>query len=170
MFCTTLSIPQVMDIVVPSKGTPTVQSPESKTLTLLLGEEDKIYYYSGKADYDNYTSLQVANYSADGIRSLLLGRNEVQAAKSRILKQQLLNREITQDEYKALISDIRKSKEGLTVVVKPTDNSSYKNLVDILDEMQLCNISRYAIADVEKGDEFLLENYKTKGALTAQSR
>ncbi|GAB6013298.1 ExbD/TolR family protein [Viscerimonas tarda] len=167
MFCTTLSIPQVMDIVVPTKEGEGTVAAESKTVTLILGEEDKVYYYFGKPNYEDCASLKVTDYSKDGLRSVLLGRNEAQMAKSRILKQQLMNKEITQDEYKARIGDIRKSKDGITVMVKPTDAASYKNLVDVLDEMQLCNIGKYAIVDVEKGDEFVLANYKEKTALAA---
>ena len=50
--------------------------------------------------------------------------------------------------------------------IKGTDESSYKNLIDALDEMQICNISRYAIVDITDGDKFLLDNYEQKGELT----
>ncbi|SMO50093.1 Biopolymer transport protein ExbD/TolR [Flavobacterium nitrogenifigens] len=34
---------------------------------------------------------------------------------------------------------------GITVIIKPTQNSNYGNLVDILDEMRIANITSYAI-------------------------
>jgi hypothetical protein len=34
------------------------------------------------------------------------------------------------------------------VVIKATDKSNYKNMIDILDEMLICNIGRYAIVDI----------------------
>lgn len=43
------------------------------------------------------------------------------------------------------------SVSGLVVLIKPTEKSSYQNLVDILDEMQIANIARYAL--VEPGPE-----------------
>ncbi len=55
----------------------------------------------------------------------------------------------------------RKSKESAIVVIKPLDSSSYENLVDVLDEMQVCSIGKYAIVDAEAGDKYLLDNYKT---------
>ena len=49
MLCTTLSAPQVMDIVMPAKTPIDVvdgpESPASKTITLLLSENDQVFYY-----------------------------------------------------------------------------------------------------------------------------
>lgn len=45
----------------------------------------------------------------------------------------------------------------LTVIIKPMDSSSYKNMVDALDEMQICSISKYVIDKVTPEDEKLLE-------------
>ena len=53
-------------------------------------------------------------------------------------------------------------------MIKATDDATYKNLVDPLDEMQICSISKYAIVDLTEGDEFLIDNLKQKGALTGQ--
>lgn len=170
MFCTTLSIPKVMDIVVPTKDGGPTQTAESKSLTLVLDEGDKIYYYFGKPDYNNYASLKTTHFGSDGLRNVLLERNNDQFLKARALKKQLTNKEITEDEFKAKMTEVRKSKDGITVLVKPTDKASYKNLVDVLDEMQVCNVSKYAIMDVGEADNFLLENYRTKGTLTAQIR
>ena len=168
MFCTTLSIPQVMDIVVPTKDGPPTETPLSKTVTIILGENDKIYYYAGKPDYENYTSLKETDYSVNGLRDVLLERNSTLMAKARELKMKKRNKEISDKEFKRGMDELKKSKEGIIVIVKPTDASSYKNLVDALDEMQVCNVGTYAIVNVEKGDQYLMDNYKTKGKLTAQ--
>ena len=37
--------------------------------------------------------------------------------------------------------------KDMVVLIKPTDKSTYQNLVDILDEMQITNISRYALVE-----------------------
>ena len=52
------------------------------------------------------------------------------------------------------------------VMIKASDDASYKNLIDVLDEMQICNISKYAIVDMTEGDTFLLDNLASKGELT----
>jgi hypothetical protein len=35
--------------------------------------------------------------------------------------------------------------------------------------MKICGAGKYAVADPEDGDKFLLENLKTKGQLTAMA-
>jgi hypothetical protein len=43
-------------------------------------------------------------------------------------------------------------------LIKPTDKSTYKNVVDILDEMNICNIKRFALVDVDPKDLDLIKN------------
>jgi hypothetical protein len=37
---------------------------------------------------------------------------------------------------------------NLVVVIKPNDESTYKNFVDILDEMRIDVVKRYAVVDI----------------------
>jgi hypothetical protein len=50
----------------------------------------------------------------------------------------------------------------LTIVIKPTDNASYKNMVDALDEMQILNIGTYVIDKINGDDEKLLKSRNVK--------
>jgi len=50
------------------------------------------------------------------------------------------------------------------VMIKSTDDASYENLVDILDEMQICNIARYAIVDINDYDKELITNVENPDA------
>jgi hypothetical protein len=52
--------------------------------------------------------------------------------------------------------------ETLTIVIKPTDNASYKNMVDALDEMQILNIGTYVIDKINGDDEKLLKSRNVK--------
>ncbi|MFZ9661253.1 MAG: ExbD/TolR family protein [Chitinophagaceae bacterium] len=45
--------------------------------------------------------------------------------------------------------------EDLVVIIKPTQDATYKNTVDILDEMTIAEIKRYAMVDVS-ADEYKL--------------
>ena len=63
-------------------------------------------------------------------------------------------------------AEIKGGKDAPVVLIKATDDASYKDLVDALDEMQICNISKYAIVDMTEGDTFLLDNLASKGELT----
>lgn len=44
----------------------------------------------------------------------------------------------------------------MTIVIKPTDGASYKNVVDVLDEMQICSIGKYVIDKINEDDLKLL--------------
>ena len=160
MFCTTLATPKVMDVIMPTKESdpknPT-ETPESKTLTLLLSENGKVFYYWGIPDYNNNATLKETTVES-GLRNILLERNTHITAQANELKEKKRNKQITDEEFKAKVSEIKKSKENLTVIVKPTDKSNYSSLVRTLDEMQICNIGRYAIVNVAEGDKFLLDN------------
>ena len=65
-------------------------------------------------------------------------------------------------------AEIKDSKTAPIVIIKATDDATYKNLIDALDEMHICSINRYAIVDIAEGDEWLVENYEKKGELTNQ--
>jgi biopolymer transport protein ExbD len=172
MFCTTLSKPQTMDIVMPTKDKDLNEADKnqvkaSKALTVILGADDKVYYYSGEPDYNNYNSLKATDYSADGLRAALLERNGDVIKEMRTLREDRAKQKITEEEFKEKSSELKNAKDGQVVVIKPTDASSYKNLVDILDEMQICSIGKYAVVEMADGDNFLVQNYESKGALSA---
>jgi len=163
MFCTTLASPQVMDIVMPAK-TPDIPNyipPEiiaSKTITLLLTGDNNVYYYHGLPDYENPNTLKKANLADNSLRDILLDKNLLITQQVKELKQRKLKKEITEAQFKQELSNIKKSKEGATVVVKPTDKAAYSDLVNTLDEMQICSVVRYAVVDLAEGDHFLLNN------------
>lgn len=178
MFCTSLAKPQTMEIVMPTQDENLTEQEKNRVkdtnaITLILGENDKVYYYLGKPNYKDYTSLKVANYKGtddkNSLRSLLLQRNGVAVSQVRRLKQMKLKKQISEQNFREELKKIKTSRDGQVVIIKPTDESSYKNLVDALDEMQICSIGKYAIVDVEAGDKFLMENLKQAGALTRAS-
>jgi len=47
--------------------------------------------------------------------------------------------------------------EDLVIVVKPGEESTYKDVVDILDEMTINDIKRYALVDISPGEEQLVK-------------
>ena len=172
MLCTSLSKPQTMEISMPSKDQVTeaeqTKVKASKAITLLLGEDNKIYYYFGEPDYERVESLKQTDYSPTGLRDILLARNFDVVQKMKELKLKKLDKEISEDEFKKQASEIKGSKDAPVVLIKATDDASYRNLVDALDEMQICNIGKYAIVDITDGDKFLVDNLKSGGELTKQ--
>ena len=171
MLCTTLSKPQTMEISMPSNDKDITEQQKSmvkasQAITLLLGADNKLYYYEGEPNYRDYTSLKETTYGANGLRAVLLQKNAAAVNQERALKQQKLDLEITDDEYKKKVSEIKSGKDTPTVIIKATDDASYMNLIDALDEMQICNIGKYVITDIVEADEFLIKNYDAKGELS----
>src|SRR5205823_4442095 len=117
---TTLSKPQTMEITMPEKPKPEDKQPEvneKKVLTLVLGANDKVYWYVGITEPE----AKKADFSKDGIRKVLIDK-------------------------KAEIRD-------LIVLIKAMDEAKYKNMVDILDEITITNIQRFAIVDITPADK-----------------
>jgi len=127
MLTTTLAKPQAMDLAMPDKDE---KQPEAKldvadnrTMTILLGKDNKLEWYIGLVDKP-LSPPTVDNYSRTGIRKALIENN------------------------KNILAQTGDPKKGLIVLIKPSDKSTYKNLVDILDEMKISNIQTYAIVDI----------------------
>ena len=174
MMCTSLSKPQTMEISMPSKDQ-VVEEEKNKVkadraITLILDGEDKVYYYFGEPNYDDYTSLVETDYSPNGLRAMLLNRNKEVVDKMRELRKDRSELRISEEDFAKRSSEIKsesekesKDKKSPMVIIKATDEANYKNLVDALDEMHICSIGVYAIVDMTDGDEFLLNNFRAKG-------
>lgn len=151
---------------------------ESTAVTILIGAKDEVYYFLGMIDslnpeksYNDPNFLKKSDYapdSPDGLRTLLLEKNKGTYEKIQELKKQKENLQINDTTFTNRVKEIQTEamkdlKIAPTVMIKPTDQSTYKNLVDVLDEMLVCNIGAYAIVDITDGDRYLLY-MKTKDA------
>ena len=133
-----------------------------RTLWFLFFLLNSLFYLY--ADSENDSLLKVL----DKVISERLIYTQKKEATIKELKKKKLNKEITDEQYDEQAIEIKGVKTAPVVMIKATDDATYKNLVDALDEMQICSISKYAIVDLTEGDEFLIDNLKQKGALTGQ--
>lgn len=173
MLCTTLIKPQTMEISMPSNDKNLTDDQKTKVkasqaITLLLGPDNKLYYYEGEPDYKDYTSLKETTYEADGLRAMLLNKNADAVQDVYELKKQKADLNISDDEYTRKLAEIKGGKNTPTVIIKATDDSSYENLINALDEMQICSIGKYVITELADADRFLMENFRTQGNLSRQ--
>ncbi|MEG1564878.1 MAG: biopolymer transporter ExbD [Bacteroides sp.] len=162
MLCTSLSKPQTMEISMPSNDKNITEAQQSKVkasqaITLLLGSDNKVYYYEGlpNAGYSNLTEV---SYKPDGIRAVLLRKNAAAVRKVEALKQQKLELKLSEEDFEKQLAAIKSGKETPTVIIKATDDATYHNLIDALDEMQICNIGKYVITAIEDGDKVMISN------------
>jgi biopolymer transport protein ExbD len=159
MLTTSMLKPQTMEISVPSKDK--VQEEEqnkvkaSQAITILMGKEDKLYYYLGTQVDGVDPELVKTNYSSEGIRKMLFQKNfDVNKAVEELKKDK---KKMSEEDYNKKLSELRSVKTAPVVMIKAADDANYKNLVDILDEMNINNIARYAIVDITPYDLGLME-------------
>lgn len=161
MLTTSMLKPQTMEISVPSKDKVLDEDVNkvkaSQAITVLLGAENKLYYYFGAPVDGVDPELISTDYSSEGIRKMLLSKNAEVINNVNQLKQDKHDKKIQEEEYLKKLSEFRALKSAPTVMIKATDESNYKNLVDILDEMNICNIARYAIVDITDYDKDLMK-------------
>lgn len=171
MLCTSLSKPQTMEINMPSNDKKITEQDRDKVkaseaITLVLTGGDSIFYYSGLPNYKDFNSLKISSYKSDGIRAFLLKRNTQAVYKINDLKEKKIQLKITQEQFTKQVSEIKNGKGTPVVIIKAYDRATYKNLIDALDEMQICNIGKYVIDKITPGETFLIKNFRTKGELS----
>ncbi|MGI6223948.1 MAG: ExbD/TolR family protein [Prevotella sp.] len=179
MLCTSLAKPQTMELSMPSNDK-NIQDQDktvtkaSYTITIYCCADNQIYYTLGTATND----LKKTTWGQNGIRKVLFNHitedqtqpvKEVMAAKLALDKEKDdPNKKMPDSVYNKRLSEIKagnlpdKKIETLTVIIKATDNSSYKNLVDALDEMQICSIGKYVIDKLSPKDIELLKKNNVK--------
>ena len=142
-----------------------------------------VYYYEGMPDFTDETatesltttSSRLRNLSAtrklqQGIRKILHDRNKLVLEKIEVEKSKWRNKEfssisaINDSIYQARAREIRND-STLTrpvVIIKATPEASWESLISALDEMQINQISRYQIDNINKNDSALIIDYLAK--------
>lgn len=167
MLCTTLLKPQTMEITMPSdkediKKENKSQVQTDEAVTIIIGKDNKLYYFEGK---QTEAQLKETTYGKDGIRAVLLAKNAKAKEKVEALKKQLAARFTADVEkakkneawYKEELSKIKNEDGTPTAIIKPMDEATYLNLIDVLDEMQNCYIGKYVIDKVSEQDKAMVD-------------
>jgi hypothetical protein len=161
-----------MDIILPERiKDPTKQEAPriaaSRTLNIVLGPENKIYTYPGTVKPEEYSAvppilppLQETDYSAEGIRKVLLDKNRMLARKIAEFNAQVLSGKIpiSQDSARSAVSRLKTDDDtGPIVLIKAYKKATYGNFVDILDEMNICGVARYTFVKIAWYEERMVE-------------
>ncbi|MFY0253252.1 ExbD/TolR family protein [Chitinophaga sp. 30R24] len=129
MLTTTMTQPKTMSLIMPREDGDSMSLPAKKALTVVLGPNNRIAWYEGIGD-DPSAPPQV-HYTGyannEGIRDILIHKkNEVAEAFHQ---------------------------NDLMVLIKADKRASYKNVVDIMDEMLINRVARYALVDINPAEE-----------------
>jgi biopolymer transport protein ExbD len=131
-------------------------------------KEDGVYYYNGEfypegnADGKPATTLTKTDFSKDGIHKLLLDRNKDVIDEIAKLEEKYKKKEIADTTFKRLAVAKKGEFNSLTVLVKTDDKAVYKNVIDVIDELNVCNVGKYAIVDIMPKEFELLNAIKKK--------
>jgi len=130
MLTTTLAKKKEMDLAMPNNTDQKAQLPvaATRTMTILLGSHNKVEWYMGETGKSAPT---VDNFGKEGIRKALVENGKNVAATH-----------AAPDNF-------------MIVLIKPSDKSTYENLVAALDEMNITGVKSYAIVKIlpiELGD------------------
>lgn len=159
----TFSKPKVMEIPFP-KDDPENKHPQkvNNAITFILTDNDGIYYYNGEFYPEGNdkgqpaTKLTKTDWGPEGLHKLLLDRNKETINIIKDLEEKRQKHEIADTTYQrlAIAAQGRKADPSkglpaaLTVLIKTDDKATYKDVVDVIDEVKICNIGIYAIVDI----------------------
>ncbi len=180
MLCTSLAKPQSLQLTMPSNDKNITQknqneSKASQSITIYVCADNKLYYGEGVQKFDDPNWLKETTWGKDGIRKELryhkvddgtMPVDEIMQAKAKLDADRAANpTKYTDSTYNAQLEQIKEGYTNgadgnklatLTVVIKPTDGASYKNLIDILDEIQICSIGTYVIDQLKPAEKDML--------------
>ena len=133
IFTTNMSQPTAMVLAMPKDSPDSTQIGNSGALTIFPLADNKIFYYHGALDKAIIEGLYgVTNYSySKGIGNII---REKQAALDR--------------------SGV--GRKELMLIIKPTDQASFGNTVNVLDEVTINGITRYALTDMSPSEKEMI--------------
>ena len=152
IFTATMSSPPTMDLNMPKETEAKQKQTEvkqSSALTIMLGKADKVYYYEGELAPDG------SNFKSGTFKTI---RDEIIKKKQSVIGNHAHDGSCDKAQQRAKAKgdpnwqNACKDRD-FVVVIKPTENATFKNTVDILDEMTINDVKRFAvvkISDTEK--------------------
>ena len=183
MLCTSLAKPQTMELSMPSNDKNLTDqdrtvTKESYTITIYCTADNQLYYVAGLIKPENPKCLVKSNWGAKGIRSVIINHTtedgttptiDVMKAKQKLdAEKDNSAKKMSDSVYNQRLAQIKagnidgKHINTLTIIIKATDNATYKNLVDVLDEMNICSIGKYVIDKINDQDLKLLKANNVK--------
>ena len=130
----------------------------SEAITLYLGADHKVYYYEGLADLATPNFLTETDFSAEGLRTVLVERNRKVVDQVRELNTKKELNQVSKEDYETQLSELKSSKGTPVVIIKPMENSTYEDMIGALDEMLIASIGKYSIVDIDANDQIMLTN------------
>ncbi|QOR76338.1 MAG: biopolymer transporter ExbD [Thermoflavifilum sp.] len=125
MLTTTLQKPKTMNLYLPED----VKNPEeqnkvkeSQALTIILGKNHQVYYYYGTGQEPNERMYKTTFANKGGIRDVIINK------------------------WNSVIKNSG-GRDSLVAIIKPMNDAAYEDVVNMLDEMNINGVQKYALVD-----------------------
>ncbi|MGP8216541.1 MAG: ExbD/TolR family protein [Bacteroidia bacterium] len=165
MLTTTFSKPKVIGLTPPVKDNSHKTEVDTTSLTIVLSGNNKVYYYKGQLpqslDSSKY-SIRLTDFSPKGIRQVLLNFNSFvnqQIGTTSPLYIKHKNGQISDSLYDRMKDSAEGKKAAMFVIIKTDSLAKYVNVVTMLDEMDICNIGKYALIDAAPADINMIKKF-----------
>lgn len=140
VFTTSMTVPKVFTLHMPKGETPTTNVGQSAALTIIPGNNNQAFYFHG----DLKDALISGAYGFTNYN--------VQSGLGEIIRQKKKMMEQTKPGFS----------KDLTLIIYPTANATYQNIIAVLDERAINAVEHYALVDNMKE---LVVDLRQKGIL-----
>lgn len=153
IFTTTMSTPNTMALTMPKDDVDEKDLTEIKqsgALTIMLGKDNQVYYYEGQLA-DNGSNFKSSNFK--DIRQVIIDKkkqviaNHIHDGTCEKIRERAKNEIPPDPDWQNACRD-----RDLVVVIKPNPEATYKNTIDMLDEMKINNVKRFAMIDITENE------------------
>lgn len=165
----TFSKPKSMELSLPAPPEKQEDMPPVKNgVTFLLTKDDKIFYYAGEFYLPGNekgmppTQLKETNFSSEGLHKLLMEQNKWANDEIDKLKVQNVSKTLADTTFKRMAVNATADTRAITALIKTDDQATYKNAIDMLDELKICNVGKRVLGVEMSAPEYALLQEKIK--------
>lgn len=159
----TFSKPKSMELTFPAPPPPDQKPDEiKKGITFLLTKNDRIFYYEGQFrpvadDKGAATVLSELSFDQGSLHKYLLDKNKDMHDQIRALEEKHKTNQLPDTTFKRLVRERKADKESYTYLIKTDDEATYKNVIDLIDELNINVVGKYVMVDILKPEYDLVK-------------
>ena len=154
---TTMYKPSTLQLtypVPPEEDQPQDDKKVNNALTMFLTKKDQILYYVGGLKPET----QLVRSNLTDIRKTLVEMNLASIERINRLTEDFNKGKYTEAQFDSLKNVSQKQPDALYVIIKPDADAKFRNVIDMVDEMDISGVGKFAVQDEIKPEELALLN------------
>lgn len=159
----TFSKPKSMELTFPAPPPPDQKPDEiKKGITFLLSKDNRIFYYEGQFravadDKGAATELKELSFDQGSLHKYLLDKSKDMHDKIKALDAKHKAGQLADTTFKRMVREIKADKESYTYLIKTDEEATYKNVIDVIDELNVNVVGKYVMVDIMKPEYDLVK-------------